>query len=680
MAEERLGPGLLRLPSADEPGDGERASSAGLGLDDETLLVTLGQIPAPEAALDVQAREVESLGTIHERLLGKRLLRTKDGPVRVERSSQAKRTGGVFYTPPCVARYVVENSVGHGDESKVLDPACGCGSFLLAACRRLLAGAEGRPFPEAARLAVGRIHGVDVDPEAVLAARRSVWLEMASAGASVDACGIVPTLVENVRAGDVLLDSAVEAWMGQFDAVVGNPPYRRELNSKPLLDRIVATQFGRRYRAARMDLWYYFVHRSLELLKPGGRLSFIVGSYWTSGRGAEKLIGAIRGQCHVEEIFLLDRLRVFPQVAGRHMIFRVRKGAGRGRTIVKRAAAGEDDIERVFSGGGAVTVVEKSAGQLFRGGRIDVEPPSDALLEKLGRWPPLGSMGKVRQGIAENPATVTRKTNQRHGNLWRVGEGVFLLTPEELAGLGLPDEEMGPVRPYHDLCDLGRYFLARSPSRAIIYSTPATWPTVDRYPRLHAHLARFRPILEARRETRLGVRPWWQLHWPRQESLWQSAKIVSVQMARRPAFVPAEVPVYVSFSANVFVPAPEVREHLNYVTALLNSRLMWKWYDHHAKRRGVGLEINGHVLRETPIRRIDFSNPTETSRHDRLVRLVDRMVGLNRQLREAAEGERREIGTRIAEVDREVDSVVYGLYGVSDADIATVKVAGSTRQ
>jgi len=652
---------------------------AGLRLDDETLLSALGRFPAPEAALEVQAQEVESLGAIHERLLGGRLLRTKDGRVRVQRSSQAKRKGGVFYTPPCVTRYVVENSARQGCDPEILDPACGCGSFLLAACRRLLAGAERRRSPDAARLAARRIHGVDVDPEAVLAARRSLWLEIASAGANADPCGIVPTLVENVRAGDVLLDSVLEAWVGRFDAVVGNPPYRRELGSKSLLDRIAATKFGRRYRAARMDLWYYFVHRSLELLKPGGRLSFIVGSYWTSGRGAEKLIGALQGECHVEEIFLLDRLRVFPQVAGRHMIFRVRKGAGRGRTTVKRVSEAEENIERVFSGDAAVTVFEKNAGQLFRRGRIDVEPPCEKLLGKLARWPPLGSMGKVRQGIAENPAAVTRKTNERHGDLWRVGEGVFVLTPEELAGLGLSDEEMEPVRPYHDLCDLGRYFLARSPSRAIIYSTPDTWPTVDRYPGLHAHLARFQTIMEARRETRLGVRPWWQLHWPRQESLWQSAKIVSVQMARRPAFVPAEVPVYVSFSANVFVPAPEVREHLNYVTALLNSRLMWKWYDHHAKRRGVGLEINGHVLAETPIRRIDFSDPTEKARHDRLVRLVDRMVGLQRELREAAEGDHRKIERRIAKSDREVDLVVYGLYGVSEADIASVEAATGTR-
>jgi len=79
---------------------------------------------------------------------------------------------------------------------------------------------------------------------------------------------------------------------------------------------------------------------------PGGRLSFIVGSYWASGRGSEKLIRALRESAHVEETFLLDRLSVFPNVSGRHMILTVAKGAGcRPATIKRAAAAGRGDAE-----------------------------------------------------------------------------------------------------------------------------------------------------------------------------------------------------------------------------------------------------------------------------------------------------------------------------------------------
>ena len=74
-----------------------------------------------------------------------------------------------------------------------------------------------------------------------------------------------------------------------------------------------------------MDLWYYFVHRSLDLLRPGGILSFIVNSYWTSSRGAGKLIARLQRETQLEVIELLDDSPLFKGVSGRHMIFRLRK-------------------------------------------------------------------------------------------------------------------------------------------------------------------------------------------------------------------------------------------------------------------------------------------------------------------------------------------------------------------
>ena len=58
--------------------------------------------------------------------------------------------------------------------------------------------------------------------------------------------------------------------------------------AKALLEGIAQSEFGRRWRTARMDLWYYFAHRSLELLREEGLLSLIVSRYWTAGRGAAR--------------------------------------------------------------------------------------------------------------------------------------------------------------------------------------------------------------------------------------------------------------------------------------------------------------------------------------------------------------------------------------------------------
>ena len=692
LAERGLGPGLFRGDASDGRGSPGQSGLADVRIHPQALRAVVSRLSDLGLARDPGTCRPELLGAIHERLLGRRLRPEADGRFRIARSPETRKNGGVYYTPEYVTGYIVSQAVGQrlGDrpsgsagrlDLEILDPACGCGSFLLAACRCLVAWSRRHGVPDPARHVAGKLHGVDLDPDAVLAARRSLWLEMMGGepagqdglrqtGQQPVSRHLVDVLAANVRCGDVLTDSAPDLHDGRFDVVIGNPPYRRERNSKHLLDRIAAMPFGRRYRTPRMNLSYYFVHRSLELVKPGGTVSFIVGSYWTSGQGAEKLHRVLRESAHVEEIFLLDGLKVFDGVSGRHMILRVTKGAGRGPTTIKRpGATSHVDAEPFVRGTAPVVVFQKDRDQLFRGGRIDVEPACDELLAKLARGTPLGALGKVRQGIAENPANVTRKTNERHGSLWEPGEGVFAVTHEELARLDLPARERRLIRPYHDLGDLGRYFLAGEPSLALIYTTARTCPEIDRYPAVGAHLARFRPIMEARRETRRGTRRWWQLHWPREESLWRSPKIVALQMAARPAFVPAAEPVYVPFSANVFVPRADTREHLYYLTALLNSRLMWKWYSHHAKRRGVGLEINGHVLAQTPIRRIDFSSPEEKSRHDRLVALVERMLRQQRRLRKAREDERAEVTERIARVDHQIDALVYELYRLEKGDI-----------
>jgi adenine-specific DNA-methyltransferase len=267
-------------------------------------------------------------------------------------------------------------------------------------------------------------------------------------------------------------------------------------------------------------------------------------------------------------------------------------------------------------------------------------------------------LGDVRQGIAENPACVSPRVNRRFGDRWKPGTGVFVLSDREVQGLGLSATERALLRPYLQLADWGRYRLAARASRWLIYSTAQTCPDIERFPRLEEHLRRFRPIMEARRETRIGRRGWWQLHWPREEAVWLAPKILCRQMAARPGFVPTLGPAYVSFSANVFVPSPGREEHLYYWAALLNSRLLENWFAGRAKRRGVGLEINGHLLRETPLRPVDFADGTDRRRHDRLVELVGRRLsGSDAEPPEGTGGREQD------PIEREIEALVCQGYG-----------------
>ena len=255
-----------------------------------------------------------------------------------------------------------------------------------------------------------------------------------------------------------------------------------------------------------------------------------------------------------------------------------------------------------------------------------------------------------------------------------MGEGVFTLRPAERQRLRLLKTEESLLRPYHDLCDLDRYSLADRPSLSLIYSTRNSCPDIAEYPRLHAHLKRFRAVMEERRETQNGANSWWHLHWPRDEQVWRSPKIVALQMAKRPSFAVARRPVYVPFSVNVFVPKTEISEDLNYFAGVMNSKLLWNWFSHYAKRRGVGLEINGNVLARTPIHRINFSDLADKARHDEIVTKVDAMLEAKKQSAKAKTDKNKTYyENKCAALDRQIDRLVYDLYGLTEKEIEIVE-------
>jgi len=182
--------------------------------------------------------------------------------------------------------------------------------------------------------------------------------------------------------------------------------------------------------------------------------------------------------------------------------------------------------------------------------------------------------------------------------------------------------------------------------------------------------------MERRRETRSGSNRWYHLHWPREEQLWKRPKILCVQMAKRPAFVRTSGPTYVPFSMNVFIPNEDTREDMDYICAVLNSRLIWKWLQHHAKRRGVGLEINGKVLQKVPIRIIDFPNPTQREHHDRIRRLVTKLTSLKQKaVLTQSSSEQKRLLRRINTIDATIDQLIYKLYELTDEQITIVEQA-----
>jgi hypothetical protein len=608
------------------------------------------------------------------------------------------------------------------DTCRILDPACGAGAFLLPAfdelCARTLAtgavaGSAGRTVKNArrqpdsvARLAVVRrqIFGVDIDPAAVEQLRNSLVDRIGATGLLT---GEARSAVEaNIRCGNALTGAGFDEWppdqssgsaippattpavlpddldddldwgssfpaaaaAGGFDLVIGNPPYLRERNARELFEQLADTSLGRRWREARMDLWYYFAHRGLDLLLPGGIISFVVNSYWTASRGARRLIERLKEESRLEMIELLGNQPLFPRVAGRHLVFRAKKIA---RSGDRRAIAGagfsrssnmtqSDRLCRVISVSPGAEMNHRArpdrsslailreycvphAG-LFHEGRLVLSPP-DRLQKVRDRTRPLGTLFLTRQGMAENPPAINRKTQLQFAGHYKTGEGVFVLQADEIRKLDLTPPERALLRPYFDTASLARYELPAEPTHQVLYLTRATAPTLEGYPQVATHLHRFLPILERRRETRKGACAWWHLHWPRDESIFLQPRILSVQMGRRPQFVYAERPTFVGFSVNVILQDREDAPSLIALAGLLNSSIAVEWFERHAKRRGVHLEINGHVLRAFPV----------PPQHDDLDRTLSALVRRRQALPEEAGA--------VPELEREIDRIAEGWYG-----------------
>lgn len=535
---------------------------------------------------------------------------------------------------------------------RMLDPACGDGVFVLAVLDMLARAGS-------SRLDVVRRHvfGVDADGGAIESLKQRVaqWI-----GNDSNAAEVERVLNANFLCGDALVgsdwtdiasvrelsdrpaedgidwtiafpDVAVD---GGFDLVIGNPPYRRELNARADFDRIAASPLGRKWRRARMDLWHYFLHRGLDLLKPAGTLCYIVNSYWTGSTAARSVRERLALETTLEEVVLFGATRLFRGVSGRHMIFRARKRFDPAAVcrVVDLSEMPLDKLETTLSqddgfGGPVGSVREVAQSELWCGGLGGWKDDGRALATTCGE-PLLGEVFEVRQGIAENPPFITKALAAELGDASLVGRGVFVLTDAEVESLDLSARERALLRPYFALSSVARFRLASEPSHWLLYLTKQTAPRLDELPNMARHLRPFRAALARRREVRSGALAWWHLHWPREERLFTAPRILCKQMDREPSFVFAEQPTFVGFSQHVIVERtrrPDMTgsgsravDSLPALSAILNSLVARDWFETKAKRRGANLDISGTVLKQFPLPK--YSRPDLSVQLERLVR------------------------------------------------------------
>lgn len=113
-----------------------------LKIDDKVLKTVIKNLYYPESPYEFSVLQPEILGNVYEQFLGKVIRLTPTHKAKVEEKPEVKKAGGVYYTPQYIVDYIVKNTVGElckgktpnkVSQLKILDPACGSGSFLLGA-------------------------------------------------------------------------------------------------------------------------------------------------------------------------------------------------------------------------------------------------------------------------------------------------------------------------------------------------------------------------------------------------------------------------------------------------------------------------------------------------------------------------------------------------------------------
>lgn len=118
-----------------------------LKIDNKVTKTIINELYYPESPYEFSVLSVEILGSAYEQFLGKVIRITPAYHAKIEEKPEVRKAGGVYYTPQYIVEYIVHNTVGKLIEGKtpkeiskikIVDPACGSGSFLLGAYQYLL--------------------------------------------------------------------------------------------------------------------------------------------------------------------------------------------------------------------------------------------------------------------------------------------------------------------------------------------------------------------------------------------------------------------------------------------------------------------------------------------------------------------------------------------------------------
>lgn len=299
-----------------------------LKYEDGILALIINQLYKNKKGIHYNFAEIgaDVLGSVYEQYLGQ-IQESEE-----QRKLSKRKSQGIYYTPRYIVDYIVKNTLGEVLKNtsfkkalkiKIIDPACGSGSFLIKAFETLDSflkntknqiNTTANNYKRKLNILTSNIYGVDLDKEAVEIAELNLLLKV------LEKRVLLPNLSHNIEYGNSLISGTEKElkkyfkrdwklkrsfdWTkkfpevfkeGGFDVVVGNPPYidSEEMTKKDKNFRLYCCD---KYESAKgnWDIFCVFIQKGLDLLKKEGYLGMIVPNKLLSADYAESIRNIIK--------------------------------------------------------------------------------------------------------------------------------------------------------------------------------------------------------------------------------------------------------------------------------------------------------------------------------------------------------------------------------------------------
>jgi adenine-specific DNA-methyltransferase len=714
-----------------------------LKIDDKILKDIIAHLYYPDSPYEFSVLDVEILGNIYEQFLGKTIRLTPAHQAKVEDKPEVKKAGGVYYTPKYIVDYIVENTVGEKikdktpaevSKLKILDPACGSGSFLLGAYQLLLdwhlnyytggpvrksdkisnqqqsilnkALKENKIYQtreeeyhltieEKHNILLNNIFGVDIDRQAVEVTKLSLLLKLLE-GESRESSGLLfkysdikllPDLSDNIKCGNSLIGSDfyekgqmslfqdeetirrinVFDWEKEFpgifqnegfDVVIGNPPYIRQ---EMLGEFKEYFQWNYTVYNGIADIYVYFIERGLKLLKKDGHFGIIVANKWLRASYGLQLRNFLAKK-NIKEIIDFGDLPVF------------------------QAATTYPCI---------LLVDNNSCKNSFKAVKVDSLKflnLNDYLVKKSFHVNPKYLNNNSWSLINESKQELLNKINSIGTPLEKYVDGkifygiktglnkAFVIDNVIKNKLIYEDKKcIKLIKPFAAGRDIKRYCEIETDKFLILIQNAWTkkqcglekekdsWGWLyDNYPSIAAHLAPF--CEEAKKRYDKGEF-WWELRPCDYYPEFEKTKIIYPNICKRPEFIFDDQFLYTNQKCFI-IPLDD-----KYLLGILNSSITFFLFKNILpKLRGDFYEPGYKYLKDFPVPIIDVDSPNEKDTYDRIVQFVDHMLELQKKYHAAKiETEKTLFKKQIDIVDKQIDQLVYQLYGLTDEEIKIVE-------